>query len=78
MTAACRAGTRHGATDAAGLTRPARGTYWTPAELAGTLRRSTKTLRNWRYLGRGPKAVIVEGRPLYPAEHVDAYLADLH
>lgn len=70
MTLAHRAGT--GADDA-GLTRPAR-EYLTPTEVAAILRRTPKTLRDWRYKGTGP--AYVAGRPtLYARADVDAWIA---
>jgi predicted site-specific integrase-resolvase len=48
--------------------------YLTPDEVAATLRRTTKTLRSWRYLGKGPAYVTVEGRALYPETAVADYL----
>ncbi|HET8581735.1 MAG TPA: helix-turn-helix domain-containing protein [Jatrophihabitans sp.] len=78
MTAARRAPGRDAGRGAA-QSRPARGTtpdtYLTPDELAALLRRTPKTLRSWRYLGKGPAYVRIEGRALYPARAVDAYLA---
>lgn len=47
----------------------------TPDEVAAELRVAVKTLRNWRYLGRGPAAVKVGDRARYTRAAVDAFLA---
>lgn len=36
---------------------------------------SAKTLQNWRSLGKGPRHIIVLGRPAYLVADLDAYLA---
>jgi predicted site-specific integrase-resolvase len=46
----------------------------TPQEVARRLRVDTKTLANWRYLGRGPSFVKDGGVVRYPADDFDAYL----
>ena len=56
--------------------RPAtRADLMTPLEVARRLRVDTKTLANWRYLGRGPSFVKDGGVVRYPSEDFDAYLA---
>lgn len=36
---------------------------------------SAKTLANWRSLAKGPKFIVVLGRPVYRIADLDAYLA---
>jgi hypothetical protein len=43
---------------------------WTEDELAQRWRLSPRTLRNWRYLRTGPKAVKVGRSALYPESEV--------
>lgn len=47
----------------------------TPQEVARRLRVDTKTLANWRYLGRGPAYMKDGGVVRYPVEALDAYLS---
>lgn len=46
----------------------------TPQEMARRLRVDTKTLANWRYLGRGPAYMKDGGVVRYSREALDAYL----
>lgn len=47
-------------------------THLTPDELAERIRRDTKTLANWRVMGKGPK--FIKGRPiLYPLAEVEKW-----
>lgn len=46
----------------------------TPQEVARRLRVDTKTLANWRYLGRGPAYVKDGGVVRYAPEALDDYL----
>lgn len=48
----------------------------TPPEVAERLRVHPGTLQAWRAQKRGPAFVLVEGRVRYPADGVDAYLAE--
>jgi predicted site-specific integrase-resolvase len=48
---------------------------WTPAELAARYGLSLVTLRNWRYLGRGPRSITIGGKPLYPQSEVARFEA---
>lgn len=50
--------------------------YMTTAEVAELCRTSPETVRWWRYVGKGPKAIRVPGgrRVLYAVEDVDAWL----
>lgn len=43
---------------------------WKTGELAERYGMSPLTLRKWRYLGIGPRAIIVAGRALYPESEV--------
>lgn len=45
-----------------------------PLEVAAYLQVEEPTLRNWRYLGRGPKWVKVGGRVRYRWTDVEAYV----
>lgn len=47
----------------------------TPQEVARRLRVDTKTLANWRYLGRGPSFVKDGGVVRYTHEALHAYLS---
>ncbi len=47
----------------------------TPADVAGYLRKSEKTLANWRSLGIGPPYVKAEGGILYDWAQVRAWVA---
>lgn len=47
----------------------------TPQEVARRLRVDTKTLANWRYLGRGPAYMKDGGVVRYSSDALDAYLA---
>ena len=47
----------------------------TPQEVAHRLRVDTKTLANWRYLGRGPAYVKDGGVVRYSQDDLDAYYA---
>ena len=49
---------------------------WTPAELAGRYGLTTKTLRNWRCIGVGPRAIKVGNRALYPESEVARWEAN--
>jgi hypothetical protein len=43
-------------------------------EAAAHVRRAPKTLRSWRYLGRGPAYTVAGGRVLYDVADLDAWL----
>jgi predicted DNA-binding transcriptional regulator AlpA len=43
---------------------------WTEDELAQRWQVSRRTLRNWRWLGTGPKAIKVGRNALYPESEV--------
>jgi hypothetical protein len=43
---------------------------WTPAELAERYGLSLVTLRNWRAQRRGPRSILIGGRPFYPESEV--------
>ena len=43
---------------------------WTEAEVAERWALSPRTLRNWRYLRTGPKAIKVGRNPLYPESEI--------
>lgn len=48
----------------------------TPAELGAEIKRPEKTLAQWRYLGRGPRYLKLEGGHIrYRRSDVDAWLA---
>jgi helix-turn-helix protein len=49
---------------------------WTPAELAARYGLSPLTLRNWRCLGTGPRAIKIGNRPLYPESEVARWEAN--
>lgn len=49
---------------------------WTAAELAGRYGVTVKTLRNWRHLGIGPRAIKVGARPFYPESEVARWEAN--
>ena len=44
-------------------------------ELSTLLGVAVKTLRNWRCLGQGPRAVIIGGRVRYRPQEVDEWIA---
>ena len=44
-----------------------------PEELADRLRVSTVTLRQWRYLGRGPKFISLYQQTVYPLAEVERW-----
>lgn len=46
----------------------------TPQQVARILQVDTKTLANWRYLGRGPRFMKDGGIVRYPRRALDAYL----
>jgi hypothetical protein len=47
----------------------------TPAEAAAYIRRDEKTLKWWRYVGRGPSYLKMEGGQIrYRASDLEAYL----
>ncbi|UVY83837.1 helix-turn-helix domain-containing protein [Brachybacterium sp. NBEC-018] len=56
------------------LAPPDTGLY-TPQQVARIFQVDTKTLANWRYLGRGPEYVKDGGIVRYPREALQAYLA---
>jgi hypothetical protein len=43
---------------------------WTPAEVAERWNMSPVTLRNWRAQRRGPRAIHIAGRALYPQSEI--------
>ncbi len=43
---------------------------WTTAELAERWHMSAWTLRDWRHQRRGPRAIHIAGRALYPQSEV--------
>jgi predicted DNA-binding transcriptional regulator AlpA len=43
---------------------------WTEDELAQRWQLSPRTLRNWRYLGTGPRAIKVGRSALYPEAEI--------
>lgn len=47
----------------------------TPREVAELVRRSPRTLANWRYLGEGPTYTAAGGRILYARDDVETWLA---
>jgi predicted site-specific integrase-resolvase len=57
------------------MTRGAAAELLTPAETADLLRVTTKTLRNWRYLERGPAPCYVNGRARYRRGDVESFVA---
>ena len=48
--------------------------FLTESELGPILRRSGPTFRRWRATGHGPRWIKLEGRVLYPAREVAAWL----
>jgi hypothetical protein len=48
--------------------------YLTEQEMCAIVRRSGVTARKWRATGRGPRWVKIEGRILYPARELAAWL----
>jgi hypothetical protein len=48
---------------------------WTPRELAERYGLAVGTLRNWRSLGIGPRAIKVGSKPRYPQSEVAAWEA---
>lgn len=74
MTAAGRPGRRAGYGSVPRQRSSAGGALLTPAEVAGELRITEKTLANWRSLGRGPAFVKVGGRVRYRRQAVDESL----
>jgi len=51
--------------------------YMTPPELAVDLNVKVQTLAQWRYYGRGPFFVKVEGEVRYPLESIKKYKDEL-
>lgn len=49
---------------------------WTPEELAARYGLSPVTLRNWRYLGRGPRSISIGGKPFYPQSEIARWEAN--
>ena len=49
---------------------------WTVAELADRYQVTVKTLRNWRYLGVGPRPVKIGRHPFYPDSEVARWEAN--
>jgi hypothetical protein len=47
----------------------------TPEEAAGVLRKPVATLRQWRYLGRGPAYIRIEHAVRYRASDLDRFIA---
>ena len=47
----------------------------TPPEAAERLARPERTLAQWRYQGRGPRYVKVEGAVRYPQDALNDYIA---
>lgn len=52
--------------------------YLTTAEVAARLRRSRRTVEEWRQLGRGPRFVRQYGRVLYPTADLEKYERELY
>jgi predicted DNA-binding transcriptional regulator AlpA len=50
---------------------------YTTDELAQRLRQSAATLRYWRYIGYGPKAIRMGRRVVYAESEVLRWLAEL-
>jgi hypothetical protein len=48
------------------MTQTIDGHLWTDEEVAGRYGLSVGTLRNWRYLGIGPRSIKAGRKPLYP------------
>jgi hypothetical protein len=46
----------------------------TQAEVAERIRRPLKTMRYWRYVGKGPQGANIAGRILYRESDVEAWL----
>ncbi len=46
-----------------------------PAQASARYGYKTKTWSNWRNLGKGPRYVIVHGRPRYRVEDIERWLA---
>lgn len=56
--------------------RPEASPYYTTAEAAAYLRRTTTTLRKWRVAGTGPQYSRPEGsQPTYRREDLDEWVA---
>lgn len=51
--------------------------WLTPREAAEYLGSSPRTLREWRYLERGPAYHVLEGRIRYRTDDLDTYLASV-
>lgn len=49
--------------------------YLTSREIAERLRLSRGTIENWRYLGKGPPWVKIEGSIRYPVAEFDKWLS---
>lgn len=49
--------------------------FLSPAQAAECYGYTTKTLSNWRCKGKGPRYVIVHGRPRYRVEDIERWLA---
>lgn len=50
--------------------------FLTVDEAAELLRMKPATLRNWRQAGKGPKALKLGGRVVYPRDTLEAWIAD--
>lgn len=50
--------------------------FFTPAHVAAVLHKSIKTLANDRSAGRGPRSVKLGGKVLYPADDLEAWIAE--
>lgn len=51
-------------------------TYLTTREVAEKLRRSPRTVEDWRQLGTGPRFVRINRSVLYPAVEVERFERD--
>lgn len=43
---------------------------WTPDELAVRYRLSVVTLKHWRAQRRGPRSILIGGKPFYPQTEI--------
>ena len=49
--------------------------YLTTKEFAALVRRSERTVELWRASGKGPPVTVIQGKPLYAAADVQAWIA---
>ena len=58
------------------MARPSWKNALDPEELAARYGLSPVTLRNWRYLGRGPRSISIGGKPFYPQSEIARWEAN--